>query len=142
MRWISTDGCLLFFKFLFPTNPVCCPCAVAKFCNSKLYFAFFFLHGLDYLFFSPHIPFIPLFPLLLLPQPTRRTYPLLSASLGSLLARTTVASRSAGSVTETTTVWTTATRLLSCVVSCYRHTHTKNIISHGFETATPPAGVR
>lgn len=66
------------------------------------------------------------FPLLLLPQPTPLTYPLLSAKPGSLLARTTAASRSAGSATETTTVWTTATRLLSCAVSyctrMYAHT--------------------
>lgn len=60
-------------------------------------------------------------PLLLSSQPTRLMYPLLNASLGSLLAKTTDASRSAGSAMETMTVWTTAMRLLSCVVSYYTH---------------------
>lgn len=69
-------------------------------------------------------PWWHLFSLFLLPQPTHLTYPLLSASLGSLLARITDASRSAGSVTETMTVWTTAMRLLSFVVSYHTHTRT------------------
>lgn len=54
-------------------------------------------------------------------------YLLLSASLESLPVRTTVASKSAGSATETTTVWTTAMRLLNCVVSYCPYTQTKQL---------------
>ena len=88
--------------------------------NCILLFFLPFISSLTSFFSS--IPFIPLF---FLPQPTHLMNPLLSASLGSLLARTTDASRSGGSVTETTTVWTTATRLLSCAVSYCTHVHAR-----------------
>lgn len=56
-------------------------------------------------------------------QPTPPTCPRPSASLGSLPARTTAASKSAGSVTGTTIVWTTVMRALSSAVSAPRHCH-------------------
>lgn len=53
----------------------------------------------------------------LLAEPTPPTFPRPSASLGSLLARTTAASKSAGSVMGTTIVWTTAMKPLSSATS-------------------------
>lgn len=116
-----------YFRFAFSTNQICFPSA-AKFGNSKLYFASF-----SHSFYSS-------FPVLLFPQPTRLTCPLLSASLGSLPARTTAASRTAGSATGTMTVWTTATRLLNCAVSYYRHIHTRTRArAHTHAVRWPPA---
>ena len=76
-------------------------------------------------------------------QPTPPTCRRLSASRGSSPARTTAASRSAGSVTGTTTVWTTATSSQSFAVSgpslsplvtqqLHRDRKTKTWLTHSF----------
>lgn len=69
-------------------------------------------------------------------QPTPPTCPRPSASPGSLPARTTAASRSAGSATGTTIAWTTATRPLSSAVS---HSCTNNM-NHREPSGFPTIG--